>query len=86
MLRRGADRRELIEQLPAVLSPATAPDRRAEAELIFALAEPLESFIAGLFGIDAELAALQARERALDPLVPAKWKFVKRQAVLTVTP
>jgi NADPH-dependent glutamate synthase beta subunit-like oxidoreductase/NAD(P)H-flavin reductase len=68
---------------------ATAPaaeNRREEATLLFALAPPFEAFIAQLFGIDEALEALRERQAALEPLVWAKWKFVKRQALLTIAP
>ena len=80
------ERLDLARRAAVVDSPAAAPDRRAEAELIFALAAPLEAFVARLFGVDEALQALRDHQLALAPLVQAKWKFVKRQAVLLIPP
>lgn len=83
----------LVEQLLAARvkmasqprpAPQDAPDRRDEASLIFDLAAAFESFIARLFGIENEIASLRQAQDDLAPLVKAKWKFVKRQALLTV--
>jgi NADPH-dependent glutamate synthase beta subunit-like oxidoreductase/NAD(P)H-flavin reductase len=62
-----------------------APDSladRDEAALLLALAPQLDSFIGTLFGIPDELGMLRANHEALAPLVRAKWKFVRRKALL----
>ena len=61
-------------------------DAKAEAALLIACAPALDAFVARLFGIEDELAALRAQHTALEPLYRAKWKFVKRQALLRVAP
>jgi NADPH-dependent glutamate synthase beta subunit-like oxidoreductase/NAD(P)H-flavin reductase len=58
----------------------------AESELLLALAPHLESFLARLFGIEAEVEALRARQRALDPLWEAKRNFVQRRALKGAKP
>ena len=67
-----------------LLTARAAPDALAakdESDLIVALGEQLENFVASLFGITAELAALAARTHALDPIHACKRLFVQRQAV-----
>jgi NADPH-dependent glutamate synthase beta subunit-like oxidoreductase/NAD(P)H-flavin reductase len=56
-------------------------DGKAESDLIVAAAPYLEDFIGGLFGISAEIRALQARHHALAPLYSVKRLFVQRRAV-----
>jgi NADPH-dependent glutamate synthase beta subunit-like oxidoreductase/NAD(P)H-flavin reductase len=53
---------------------------KAESELLVALARPLEDFIGELFGIEAELAALELRHSRLAPLYSVKRLFVQRRA------
>ena len=55
---------------------------REEAALLIALAPFVDAFIGELFGISEEIAALRGRHEELAPLYKAKWKFVKRQALL----
>jgi len=62
-----------------------ALDRKAESDLLVDLAPHLEDFIGGLFGIAAEIRALQARHDALAPLYGVKRLFVQRRAVKGVT-
>ncbi|HUH86135.1 MAG TPA: pyridine nucleotide-disulfide oxidoreductase, partial [Stellaceae bacterium] len=64
----------------------TALARKDEADLLVALAPHLEDFIGELFGIGAELRALQAQHDALAPLYSVKRLFVQRRAVKGVTP
>ena len=67
-----------------LLAARAAPDALAakdESELLIALGPPLEDFVAELFGIEAELAALVQETRALDPIHACKRLFVQRQAV-----
>ena len=61
-------------------------DSKGEAALLIEAGPAVDAFIAHLFGIESELAELRAEHEALDPLWRVKWKFVKRQALLSVTP
>jgi NADPH-dependent glutamate synthase beta subunit-like oxidoreductase/ferredoxin-NADP reductase len=54
---------------------------KEESELLIALAPPLEDFLAELFGIEAELAALEAAHERLAPLYVCKRLFVQREAL-----
>lgn len=58
--------------------PSALPSKR-ESELIVELAPYLEDFIGQLFGIEAELRALQGRHSDLAPLHAVKRKFVQRR-------
>jgi NADPH-dependent glutamate synthase beta subunit-like oxidoreductase/NAD(P)H-flavin reductase len=51
-----------------------------ESELLLALAPHLERFVARLFGIEAEVAALAGRHHELAPLYSVKRQFVQRKA------
>ncbi len=69
-----------------LLEARAAPEAlaaKAEAELIVALAPRVESFVAGLYGIEAEIAAITAATLRLDPIHACKRLFVQRQAVKT---
>jgi NADPH-dependent glutamate synthase beta subunit-like oxidoreductase/NAD(P)H-flavin reductase len=79
-------------------SPALAPryeaarvapdslDAKAEAALLIEAGPVLDLFVARLFGIESEVARLRGDHESLAPLYRVKWKFVKRQALLSVTP
>jgi NADPH-dependent glutamate synthase beta subunit-like oxidoreductase/NAD(P)H-flavin reductase len=56
-------------------------DAKAEGELVVALGPAVEAFVGELFGISAELEAIAAATRALDPVHACKRLFVQRQAV-----
>src|SRR5229473_1369398 len=56
-------------------------DRKAESDLLVDLAPYLEDFLGELFGIAAEVRALQARHDELAPLYAVKRLFVQRRAV-----
>jgi NADPH-dependent glutamate synthase beta subunit-like oxidoreductase/NAD(P)H-flavin reductase len=61
-----------------------APDGLAvkdESALLVALAPHVEDFLARLFGIAAEVQALEARHHALAPLYAVKRQFVQRKAM-----
>jgi len=67
-----------------LLAARTAPDtldKKAEGELVVALGPALDSFVAALFGIEAETLALARETAALDPIHACKRLFVQRQAV-----
>src|SRR5215813_871191 len=55
-----------------------------ESNLLVDLAPHLEDFIGELFGIEAEVRALQARHHELAPLYSVKRLFVQRRAVKAV--
>jgi NADPH-dependent glutamate synthase beta subunit-like oxidoreductase/NAD(P)H-flavin reductase len=59
--------------------------RKQNADLIVDLAPHVEDFIGDLFGITAEIRALQARHNALEPLYALKRKFVQKKAISGVT-
>ena len=59
--------------------------RKHNSDLIVDLAPHVEDFIGDLFGIGAEVKALQARHNALEPLFAVKRKFVHKKAISGVT-
>jgi NADPH-dependent glutamate synthase beta subunit-like oxidoreductase/NAD(P)H-flavin reductase len=63
---------------------ATPPTGRPESDLIVALAPALDDFLAELFSIRADVAALAARQDELAPLFQAKRLFVQRRALKAV--
>jgi len=87
----GLDRRFLASLADAdddlhrrLLAARAAPeslDAKAEGDLIVALGPHLDMFVAGLFGIEDQVAAIAARTQALDPIHACKRLFVQRQAV-----
>ena len=70
--------------LAARRDPAAFADKPG-SELMIEAAPHVEDFIAELFGIERELAALQARENELAPLYAIKRKFVQRRALTGIT-
>ena len=73
-------------QLLQARSQPQALDRAAASALMLALAEPLEAFLLECFGLELAGAAERARHQDFEALYRVKWKFVRRQAVLGVTP
>ncbi len=67
----------------SVPEPLTQKD---EAALLVDLAPQVDAFVETLFGIEEAAAQLRACHDELAPLYKAKWKFVKRQALLTYPP
>ena len=63
-----------------------APHVKQASDLIIELAPYLEDFIGEVFGITAELRALQNRHSNLAPLYSVKRRFVQRKAVVGQTP
>ncbi|MBS0321764.1 MAG: FAD-dependent oxidoreductase [Proteobacteria bacterium] len=55
--------------------------RKDEAALLIAVAPHVEDFLAALFGIEAEVRALEALHHALAPLFAVKRQFVQRKAI-----
>ena len=76
----------LAARFQAALAAPDALDAKAEAALLIEAGPAVDAFVARLFGIEPEFAELRAAHAALDPLWRVKWKFVKRQALLSVTP
>ena len=76
-----------LGELDAALRERLAAARRAppaareESDLLVALASHVEDFIARLFGIELEAAALAARHDELAPLYSVKRLFVQRRAL-----
>ncbi len=66
--------------LPEPASPAD------QAAFLIEIARAVDRFIPILFGIQDAAASLTARHRDIEPLLRTKYKFVKRQALLGVTP
>ncbi|RPI47514.1 MAG: pyridine nucleotide-disulfide oxidoreductase, partial [Betaproteobacteria bacterium] len=60
--------------------------RKEEAALLLALSPHLESFVAELFGIERELAAMRDEHLALGCLYSCKRQFVQRKAATRVKP
>jgi NADPH-dependent glutamate synthase beta subunit-like oxidoreductase/NAD(P)H-flavin reductase len=71
-------------RLMAARAGAAALDRKAESDLLVDLAPHVEDFLGGLFGVEAEIRALQRRHDELAPLYSVKRLFVQRRAVKEV--
>src|SRR6266850_481173 len=72
---------ELHARLMAARSDPGVIEHQVESDLVVDLAPHLEDFTGELFGIAAELRALQARHDELAPLYSVKRLFVQRRAV-----
>ena len=59
--------------------------RKQQSELMIALAPHLEDFVADLFGIAADVRALQAKHDALAPLYALKRRFIQKRAISGMT-
>lgn len=68
-------------RLLAARAEPDALETKAESDLIVALGPHLEGFVADLFGIADEIAAIAAQTLRLDPIHSCKRLFVQRQAV-----
>ena len=73
----------LADRLQAARRGDATLDRKAESDLLIALAPHLEDFLAGLFGVEREVRALAARHHELAPLYAMKRQFVQRKAMNT---
>jgi NADPH-dependent glutamate synthase beta subunit-like oxidoreductase/NAD(P)H-flavin reductase len=82
----GSSDPALLGRLAAARADASGLDAKAESQLILDLAGPLEDFLGTLFGIGAELRALQAQHNALAPLYTCKRLFVQRRALKAYGP
>ncbi len=80
----AADAALLKNMLEAREAPS-ALTRKQQSELMIAIAPHLEDFIGELFGIAAEVRALQAKHEALAPLYALKRKFVQKKAISGMT-
>ena len=76
----------LAARLVAARADPAALARKAESELLIALAPHLEDFTAALFGIASEVQALSARHTELAPLYAMKRLFVQRRAMHAIKP
>ena len=74
-MRRCADRLHAARADPNTLG------RLGESELLIAIAPHLEDFIAQVFGVEAEVATLQAAQNELAPLFACKRQVVQRKAL-----
>ncbi|MBN9510608.1 MAG: FAD-dependent oxidoreductase [Alphaproteobacteria bacterium] len=77
----GAEDAALHARLLTARAAPESLDAKAEGELLVALGPHLEGFVAETFAIEAEVAALAAETRRLDPIHACKRLFVQRQAV-----
>src|SRR5215467_2204478 len=74
----------LHDRLMAARRDPDAVERLEQSNLLVDLAPHLEDFIGELFGMAAEVRALQARHHELAPLYSVKRLFVQRRAVKAV--
>src|SRR5205809_7996868 len=72
---------ELAARLRAARTDPDALGRKGESELLVALAPDLEDFLAQLFAIEAEVAALRAAHHELAPIFACKRQVVQRKAL-----
>ncbi|HVL55751.1 MAG TPA: hypothetical protein VM491_04555, partial [Burkholderiaceae bacterium] len=77
---------QLAERLCSARGAPDSLEYRQEAALLIEAAPWVDEFIAALFDIGDELAALRARHTELAPLYEAKTRFVKRQALQKIDP
>src|SRR5258708_19838152 len=68
-----------------VSSRVNPPERKAESDLLVALAPHFEDFVARLFGIEAEARALAEKHNELAPIYSVKRLFVQRRALHKVS-
>src|SRR5664279_4326457 len=71
----------LAARLAAARTEPDSLTRLQESELLIALAPHLEDWLARLFGIEREVAALQAAQHELSPLFACKRQVVQRKAL-----
>ena len=74
----------LATQLEAARATPTDLETKVESTLIIALAPHVERFLAQLFAIESDVAALAARHQELACLYEIKQKFVQRRAMARV--
>ena len=71
----------LASRLAAARADPATLTRLQESELLIALAPHVEDWLARLFGIEREVAALQAAQNELAPLFACKRQVVQRKAM-----
>ena len=71
----------LAARLAVARADPAALTRLQESELLIALAPHLEDWLARLFGIEREVAMLQAAQHELAPLFACKRQVVQRKAM-----
>jgi NADPH-dependent glutamate synthase beta subunit-like oxidoreductase/NAD(P)H-flavin reductase len=76
----------LRDRLQAARAEPKLLAKKAESELLLAIAPHFDDFLAELFGIQAEAQALSARHHALAPLYSCKRQFVQRRALTRIKP
>ena len=76
----------LVPRLAAARANPAGLDAKAESALILEIAPHVDDFLAELFGIQAQVAALAARHHELAPLHTVKRQFVQRRAANKVKP
>jgi NADPH-dependent glutamate synthase beta subunit-like oxidoreductase/NAD(P)H-flavin reductase len=74
----------LAQRLLDARANPTAP-RKQQSDLIVELAPHVEDFIGELFGISADLRALQSKHLSLAPIYALKRRFVQKRAISGVT-
>jgi len=74
---------ELAQRLLAARTAPDSLDHKDESHLLMALAGHLDDFLAHLFSIEQDVAALSASHHALAPLYRIKRQFVQRKAATT---
>ena len=72
----------LAARLAAARADPAALTRLQESEFLIALAPHLEDWLALLFGIEREVAALQAAQHELAPLFACKRQVISKSAVI----
>ena len=72
---------ELHQRLLAARAAPQSLASREESDLVVALGPVLDSYVAALFGIEAQTGALMRQTLELDPVHACKRLFVQRQAV-----
>ncbi|MDX8410309.1 MAG: hypothetical protein R8K46_00340 [Mariprofundaceae bacterium] len=75
----GAIDTALNERLATARRDHALLDKKDESQLLLDIAPHLEDFIAGLFGVRGEIAALSARHDELAPLYACKRQFVQKR-------
>jgi NADPH-dependent glutamate synthase beta subunit-like oxidoreductase/NAD(P)H-flavin reductase len=75
----------LHDRLVTARRDPDALERKAESDLIVALAPLVEDFVADLFGVTGDAQELAARHDAQAPLFTVKRLFVQRRAVKAMT-
>lgn len=75
------EQRDAELQQRLLIARGALPDAKAQSQLILDLAPAVEDFIAALFNIEDEVAALTLVHKDLEPLYACKRLFVQRRAI-----